>query len=402
MDSHQYEKNALCDITNFIDQEIYVLAVRSSFTPEYEKIINLADYTKKALLPVKNEFYDEPEYEEIVEIIVDVIGTGGALKVLHEEIYHYLEDRYRIHEEDYEDAEYIKKIENMKLKTISCASSIYKTHEDILFSFNHLYPPYVFCLNNDHLLALLYYYNKEYLPKKKEFTGGGEVICTQPPYKMMRRYSYSKYRTRHIIHEVDVPNNTLKKSIESGDFKLSIADEKDPLTLACFLLLGFKDAKRVEYTNELRISIDTSSPLDDFEVDKILTMIRCDLSNLQRNNKYSEYRTSQNIKDLERAINIPDISTDNYVAIKKLHTPQIENLKTELNAKNYLCGLIILYRYLFERSVSKDSLEKLCDNLSGELVNSIKIDESKFSSETILRGYKQVKKIFQEQIKILQ
>ncbi|EHF4937019.1 hypothetical protein CF635_003636 [Enterobacter hormaechei] len=402
MDSHQYEKNALCDITNFIDQEIYVLAVRYSFTPEYEKIITLADYTKKALLQVKNEFYDEPEYEEIVEIIVDVIGTGGTLKVLHDEIYYYLEGRYQIHEEDYDDAGYIKTIKKMKLKTISCASSIYKAHEDISFSFNHLYPPYVFCLNNDYLLALLYYYNREYLPKKKEFIGGGEVICTQAPYKIMRRYNYSRYRTRHIIHEVDVPDNTLKKSIESGNFKLSIADEKNPLTIACCFLLGFKNTKSVEYTNELRVSIDTSSPLDDFEVDKILAMIRCDLSNLQRNNKYSEYRTSQDTKDLERAMNIPDISTDNYVAIKKLHTPQIENLKTELNAKNYLCGLIILYRYLLEHSVSNASLEMLCHNLSGELVNSIKLDDSKFSSDTILRGYKQVKKIFQDQIQILQ
>lgn len=31
MDNFHYEENALCDITNFIDQEIYVLAVRSSY-----------------------------------------------------------------------------------------------------------------------------------------------------------------------------------------------------------------------------------------------------------------------------------------------------------------------------------------------------------------------------------
>ncbi|OXZ49387.1 hypothetical protein RW71_04416 [Escherichia coli] len=402
MDSFPYEENALCDMTNFIDQEIYVLAVRSSFKSEYEKIINLAEYTKEALQPVKDEFYDESEYEEIIEIVVDVIGTGGALNVLQDEINHYLESRFRIHQEECDDVEFIQKIENMKLKTISCVSSIYKAYEGISFSFNHQYPPYVFCLDNNYLFALLYYYNKEYLPKRKEFKGGGEIITTHAPYKIMRRYSYSRYRARHITHEVDVPNNTLKKSIENGNFKLNIANENDPLMIGCAFLLGFKDTKSVAYTNELRISIDTSSPLDDFEVDKILAMIRCDLSNVQRNNKYSEYRISQDIKDLERAMDIPDISTDNYVAIKKLHAPKIAKLKTELNAKNYLCGLIILNRYLFENSASNASLEKLCDDLSEELVESIKLDDSKFSSDTIIRGYKQVRKLFQDQIQRLQ
>ncbi|WP_251268706.1 hypothetical protein, partial [Enterobacter hormaechei] len=68
---------------------------------------------------------------------------------------------------------------------------------------------------------------------------------------------------------------------------------------------------------------------------------------------------AKEIKDIERAIKIPEISTDNYVVLKKLHTPQIEKLKTELNAKNYLCGLIILHRYSFEKSDTPPSLEKL-------------------------------------------
>lgn len=400
MDNFHYEENALCDITNFIDQEIYVLAVRKSYPSEYEKIIKLADYLKETLNPENEDFYDESVYEDIVEIMVNYLVTGETLDVLHDTMNDYLDRTYQINE-CAEDLVYLNKVDSLKAKIFSCFACAYKAFGKVSFSFSHQYPPYVFCINNNHLFALLYFYNKEYLPKKKEFIGGGETIFTNAPYKIMRRYNYSRYRTRHIQHEVDVPCNTLKKSIQKGEFKINISNEHDPLMQECYFLLGFRDKERVCYTNELRVSIDTSSPLDDFEVDKILTMIRCELSSLQRENKYSEYQIAQDINGLERAMKIPDISTDDYVAIKKLHTPQIEKLKTDLNAKNYLCGLIILHRYLFERSTSSTSLYKLCSDLSDELMDSIKIDGSKFSSDTILRGYKQVKKIFQAQEQML-
>lgn len=400
MDNFHYEENALCDITNFIDQEIYVLAVRSSYPSEYEQIIKLADYLKGKLNPVNEEFYDESVSEEIIELIVNYLATGETLDALHSEINDYLDSTYHI-KEYAEDSVYLNKVDSTKAKFISCASCAHKEFGKISFSFIHQYPPSLFSINNNHLFALLYFYNKEYLPKKKEFIDGEEITFTNAPYKIMRRYNYSRYRTRHIQHEVDIPINTLKKSMQKGDFKINISNKNDALIQECISLLGFRDKQRVSYTNELRISIDTSSPLDDFEVDRILAMLRCELSTLQRENKHSEYQIAQNMNDLERATKIPDISTDDYVALKKLHTPQIEKLKTDLNAKNYLCGLIILYRYLFERSASSTSLEKLCSDLSDELMNSIKIDGSKFSSDTILRGYKQVKKIFQAQEKIL-
>lgn len=355
---------------------------------------------KGKLNPVNEEFYDESVSEEIIELIVNYLATGETLDALHSEINDYLDSTYHI-KEYAEDSVYLNKVDSTKAKFISCASCAHKEFGKISFSFIHQYPPSLFSINNNHLFALLYFYNKEYLPKKKEFIDGEEITFTNAPYKIMRRYNYSRYRTRHIQHEVDIPINTLKKSMQKGDFKINISNKNDALIQECISLLGFRDKQRVSYTNELRISIDTSSPLDDFEVDRILAMLRCELSTLQRENKHSEYQIAQNMNDLERATKIPDISTDDYVALKKLHTPQIEKLKTDLNAKNYLCGLIILYRYLFKRSASSTSLEKLCSDLSDELMNSIKIDGSKFSSDTILRGYKQVKKIFQAQEKIL-
>ncbi|KDE34243.1 hypothetical protein AW40_23185 [Kosakonia radicincitans UMEnt01/12] len=396
MKNSDYDEYELSEIINFIAQEIYVLAVKYSHASEYELINRLADDIRKYLRAIKNELQDESACEEIIEIMVNNIATYEKKENICEKINDYIDYLYPLEEDD--DNNYIKDIEALKRKIISIATEVCNKYSTMKFNLEYLYPPYVFCLDNDYLHALVYFYNKEYLPKKKEFKNGLVIENTISPYKTTGRYSYSKYRFRSIQNNVEVPQETLKKAMSSGQFILEVKDKKDPLIQEYFLLQGLRDLERVSYTNELRISIDTSSPLDNFEVDKILTMIRCELSVLQRKNKYSEYLMAKDENDFERAFEIPDINTESYIKLKKLHTPRIENLKTDLNAKNYLCGMIILNRYLFDNEKSKRSLETLCEDLSSELIDALKIDDSKFSKDTILRGYKQVKKIFQNQI----
>ncbi|EKN3569515.1 TPA: hypothetical protein PXJ50_000349 [Yersinia enterocolitica] len=400
MKTSDYDEYELSEIINFIAQEIYVLAVKHSHTSEYELINQLAVDIRKGLHAIKNELQNESTHEEITEIMVNNIATDVKNENLYEKINDHIDYLYPLDEDNDNDNDndYIKDIEILKRKIISCATEVCNKYSDMRFNLKYHYPPYVFCLDNDYLLALIYFYNKEYLPKRKEFKDGSEITHTISPYKTTRRYGYSKYRTRYIQNDVEVPQETLKKTMNSGEFKLELTDEKDPLIQEYFLLYGLRDFERVSYTNELRINIDTSSPLDDFEVDKILTMIRCEISNLQRDNKYSEYLMAKDINDFKRAFEIPDIKTENHLNIKKLHTPQIESLKTDLNAKNYLCGMIILNHYLFDNGKPKHSLDKLCATLSSELIDTLKIDDSKFSPDTILRGYKQVKKAFQNQI----
>ena len=403
MDDFDIEENAFYDICNFIDQEIYVLAVRSSFLEEYESVVKLANDINEALHSIKDEFNDDSKIEEIIEIVVNAVGTGITFESLHDNLIYYIDSEYSLPEDENKDdhIEYIKEVEDLKAKTISCISEVYKFHGGLSFTFKHQYPPYVFCLDNDYLDALQYFYNKEYLPKKREFKGGVEITTIRAPYRILKRYNNSRYSTSIKQFEVNVPEKNLKKSIESGEHENCLPNENENLITELFKLLALNDTDRVAYTNELQISIDTSSPLNNYEVDKILAMIRFELSTIQKRNKHSEYRMAKEIKDIDRAIKIPEISTDNYVVLKKLHTPQIEKLKTVLNAKNYLCGLIILHRYSFEKSDTPPSLEKLRSDLSEKLMFSMNIADSKFSSNTILRGYKQVKKIFKEKIRML-
>lgn len=396
--SSDYDDNELSEIISFIAQEIYVLAVKHSHASEYETINQLAADIRKSLHAISDELQNESAHEEITEIMVNNISAGERNENLYEEINNYIDYLHPLDEDNVHDNDYIKFIEILRGKFISCAVGICNKYRDARINLKHQYPPYVFCLDNNYMHALIYFYNKEYLPKRKELKNESEITHTIAPYKIRRPYGYSKYRTRCIQNDVEVSQETLKKAMKSGEFSLCLTDEKDPLTQELFLLYGLRDVKTVSYTNELRISIDTSYPLDDFEVDKILTMLRCEISNLQRNNKHSEYLMAKDINEFKRAFEIPDITTENYLKIKKLHTPQIENLKSDFNAKNYLCGMIIFNRHSFDNEKPKRSIDKLCDDLSREFTNELKIAGSKFSLDTILRGYKQVNKAIQNQI----
>jgi len=397
MFTFDYEGNALSDITNFIAQEIYLLAVRHTYPSQCEHIKQLAKQIKNELLFVKDEFNDEPAYEEIVAIVINSILTDVNEESLQEELIYCLNNRHSFYVDD---EDHIIYLERMKQKIASCVSIFFKEFNGASLKIPHQYPPYLLTLEHDLISALVYFYNKEYLPKIKDTKEMREICTTSAPYEIIRRYGFSRYRTRLIQHEVEVPTITLKKRMKNSKV-IEVSNEKDSFVQEYFNLAALSDVDSVSYTDELRISIDTSSPLDDLEVDKILAMIRCELSSLQRNNKHSEYRLAIGRDDLRRAARIPDITTEDYVTIKKLHASQIQELNTALNAKNYLCGLIILYRSKFEPENDNSSLEQLCYGLSEELINSVMIDRSKFSPDTIARGYKKVKKLFDNQIKML-
>lgn len=161
------------------------------------------------------------------------------------------------------------------------------------------------------------------------------------------------------------------------------------------------DYDSLSYRNELRVSIDTSGPLKNIEVDRIIARIRTELYLIQSHNKRNEYILSKTIDDLKKAIKITELKNNDFLDIKELYESPIFEKKTEAKLKNHLCGLIILYRYNIDNSHKGNSLQKLCSNLSDEIVDIIKLDNSKFSSETIFKSYKTVRKLLNERIKLL-
>ncbi|MFK3842119.1 hypothetical protein [Serratia sp. NPDC087055] len=398
MNAVDHDRHAFSDITDFIAQEIYILSVRKKFPLEFDLICQLAKDTKEEFNFVKDEYNEHYAYEDIVEILINSIATKGDKNSLQKEICYHL-DNIRLGHEDNDNL--FNYIANLKNRVLTSLVRLSEKYCKFSLNFTPQYPPYIFCLNNDYLSALVYYYGKEYLPKEKYTKEGRETCFTNAPYKLRKCYWYSTYRTRHMQHEVDVPENTLKKSIKKEQLIINFKDEQESLIQEFLVMDMLRDMDTVSFTHELRISIDTSAPLDDLAVDKLLAMIRNELSSLQLKNKYSKYILAESMDDLEEASKIPTIKSHGLIDLKELHSSQIPGLTSYYTAKNYLCGLVILHRHLFDHKREGSSLDNLCSDLSEELTNVIKIDNSKFSPVTIIRGYKQVRKLLHNQIKLL-
>ncbi|AVF38243.1 hypothetical protein [Rahnella sikkimica] len=396
MNIDDYERDAFSDITNFIAQEIYVLAVRKSFPLEFNLIMQLTNNIKEEFNFVKDDFNETTTYEYIVETLINSIVTEGDNDSLLEKVNYHLDNIYPYYED-----EHLNHITNLRNRIIESLGKIIKKNSGFQININHLYPPYVLCLNNDYLSALVYYYGKEYIPTEIKTKEGRKISFTNAPYELRKRYSYSNCRTRLIQHEVNTPKGTLKKTLINNGLTMDFTGDQEYLIQEIFLLDFLPDSETVSFTDELRVSINTSIPLDDLEVDKILAIIRCEISSLQRDNKHGKYLLAESLNDLEKASNIPDIKNHDMINLKELHKSHVPELTTFYQAKNYLCGLVILYRNLFIHKYDGTSLEDLFSDFSEELTEVIKIDNSKFTPVTISRGYNKIKKIFINQINSL-
>ena len=71
------ESNALSDVTNFISQEIYKLAVIKQYPNEYSEIFNLARNITKELTHLFDQGCD-PELEALRDTLVDLIVHGAT------------------------------------------------------------------------------------------------------------------------------------------------------------------------------------------------------------------------------------------------------------------------------------------------------------------------------------
>ncbi|MEX6324101.1 hypothetical protein AB6F65_18735 [Providencia hangzhouensis] len=393
---YNYDDDMLLDITSFIAQEIYVLAVRQQFPLEFDLIRQLGKNIKEKLNFIKENYNESSAYETISEMLINNIVMDEDNGLLLEKIEHYLDNLYTVHEE--EDG-LINHINDLKKDASTCLKELFEIYSNFESNFIHHYPPYVLLLDNNYLHSLAYFCSKEYLPKKENTTEGRITSITHAPFELRRRYENSKYRTKDIQNEIEVPTSTLKRSTK----KININEfEGDERLLEAFYTLNFlTDQDTVSITHELRVSIDTSTPLDDLTVDKILAMVRYNLSRVQLKNKDAKYLLAENMYDLKKAMNIPDIKIDDQLLnIKRLYTPQVNGLKNDYSAKDYLCGLVILYRNFFDDEYSNTSISNLCSDLSDELMG-YKISNLGFSDTTIQKGYNNVKRLFDNQIKLL-
>ncbi|WP_099074894.1 hypothetical protein [Proteus alimentorum] len=164
---------------------------------------------------------------------------------------------------------------------------------------------------------------------------------------------------------------------------------------AFFSLSFLLDQNEVYITDKIIFHVDMSKPLTDLQVEKVLEYVKIDIAKYQRENKMSKSILAKDMDELLKVNDIPDLKVTNYVKLKEIHKAVIPSLNNATKAKNLLCGLIILTRYLLQPKPNSISLEKLYGDLSSEL--EIELGNS-FSVHTIESAYKEINKIYKQNI----
>lgn len=402
--------NALSDVTNFIAQEIYKLAVIKQFPDEYSEIFNLAqDITREFtdlfgngidtdLRALKDTVVDlivcgatEPEFEDYVSRILLIENINPSETDNSDESFDYEKDEYEI-----------------KMAAVEVAKQIFSKNRSFKTTITHKYPPRVIGYRYDYREALAYYYGLCY---HSQFDSKTDTITFhQAPYESFRPYADKIVaQSKCIEQEFQIPDTALsnKKSLTYSSY-----EALQPL-ISMSILRGEQPKKSVIKTTEVRFRLDLTEPLSNEELDRVLARLRSVISFAQFGNSNASMLLAESEAELIQAYNIPSLTHTEHTEFKRLHKVQLPELNSPHHAKAYLCGLIVLFEHYVQVNSSPDSLSfSWRKNEDGRTTlsryDAVSIDLSKehgeegFSAGTIEKGYKLVKSVFNRHIREFQ
>lgn len=407
--SQEIEKErALSEVTNFIAQEIYKLAVMEYYPERYSEIKDLSNKIWDKFRSLRDQGIDdlidnlsseiidhtvlqvdEHNFDIIIKEMIDdegkcvlaLIGSPDTEIVAN---YDYLE-----HESE------------LKKNAFKVAKEIFLEYRGFNCNIRHKYPPHILSFNFDYEEALEYYYGLNFLSKKQ----GNTITTISPPYFSIKPYSTKSIsRIKVITEKIEISNQALSKNLPTN---IELGTNEIDL-LKCYISLNIakqlNPSNSIEYSHKLRCELDTSNPLSEKEIDKFFSFLRSEIASIQRKNKQCKLLMAENQKDLIDAHKILEIKSDNWEKIEKLHKAELPNLETASHAKNYLLGLILANEH-YNKKNSKllngkgDGLNisDRADFVSQKLAKSH--GEKGFTSCMIKKGYKSIRTAINNHIK---
>jgi hypothetical protein len=412
------ECNALSDVTNFIAQEIYKLAVIKQYPNEYSEIFNLARNITKELTDLFDQGFN-PELEALRDALIDLIVHGATKSdfegyvssVLQIENINKLEfgsitPNLESTDNSGEPFDYEKHEHEIKVAAFGVAKQIFFKNRGFKTTIPHKYPPSVIGYRYDYHEALEYYYGLYYHSQ----VGGNTTTFYHAPYDSFRPYAGRIVdQSKCIEREFLVPDTALSKK-ESLIYSNSEAIQ--PMC-SLDLLRGEEPKESVIKTTEIRFRLDLSEPLSNDELDRALARLRSVISSAQYSNSVASMLLAENETELIKAYNMPSLKHVEHTEFKRLHKVSLPELNSPHQAKAYLCGLIVLFEHYVRVNSSSDSLSfswgKNEDGLSTLLrFGAVSIELSKvhgeegFSAGSVEKGYKLVKEVFNSHIREFQ
>ena len=402
------KEHALSEITNFIAQEIYRLAVMEHYPENYSKIKGLSKKIWDKFLNLRDQGIDN---------LIDNLSS----EILDNIVFQIDEDNFDINIKKIIDDEgkcvlalvgspdtkivtnydYLEHENELKKNAFKTAKEIFLEYRGFNCNIPHKYPPYILSFTFDYRDALEHYDGLSFLQKKQ----GNKISIMSPPYFSIRPYSTENIsRIKVITEEIEIPNQALSKNLDT----VIELDTNTQDLLESYIDLdiyrSLNNCNSVTYISKLRCELDTSKPLSDKEIDKFFSHLRSEIVSIQHKNRQYRLLTAENQQELIDAYQIPQLKCDNWEKIEKLHKIELPDLNTSYHAKNYLLGLVLAHEHYMNKKKCKLSgkrddglkLSDRADFLSQELAK--KHGRKGFTASMINKGYKLVRKAINNHI----
>lgn len=407
--------NALSDVTNFIAQEIYKLAVIKQYPNEYSEIFNLAQNITKEFTDQfgQGDFLElEALRDELVDLIVlgatksdfeESVSSVFRIENIHQLEFSSVNDRLENTDNSDDSLDYEKREHEIKVAAYGVAKQIFFKKRDFKkTTIPHKYPPRVIGYRFDYHEALNYFYGLYYHAQ----VGSKTTTFFLPPYESFRPYANRIVdQSKCIEQEFQVPDTALSK-------KKSFTCSNDEVAGALCLMLmlrGEQPVNSVIKATEIRFRLDLSEQLSNEELDRVLDRLRSVISSAQFRNSGANMLLAENEAELIQAHNFPSLKCAEHTEFKRIHKVSLPELNSPHQAKAYLCGLIMLFKHFVRVNSSSDSLSFLWGKNEDGLSTLSRFDavskelsklhgEEGFSAGSVEKGYKLVKEVFNNHI----
>ena len=321
-DRKEQECDALSEVTNFIAQEIYKLAVIKQYSKEYNKIFNLSQSIIKEL----THLFEEPilDLKTLRDTLVDLIVQGATYSdfernvcsVLKIENINQLEFDNLTHNLESIDSsdepfDYEKYEHEVKVAAFGIAKQIFFKNRGFKTSIPHKYPSSVIGYKYNYHEALEYYYGLYYHSQVNSKTN--TLTVYRAPYESFRPYvNRIIHQSKCIEQEFQIPSTALsrKESLTCSSSELLQA------LCAMDLWRGQPPKKSVIKTTEVRFRLDLSEPISNEKLDIALARLRSVISSAQYHNSGASMLLAETETELIQAYKTPSLKHVEHTEFK--------------------------------------------------------------------------------------
>ena len=425
-------QEALSEITNFIAQEAYKLAVIKQFPADFSRICTLSSAIQKRLSPYYNDgnqhILEELEAKMVNHIVFCTEREQyeqDVIRVINEEDVFVTYLPISRPDSELESGDNDCGADNeLKAEIFKIVIDLIEEHSDFHCFIPHKYMPSILGEFFNFHDALEHIHVRFFIPttKVKHKTKGKEVTVTHPPYYSILPYAEKRVdRVQCKTEEIRVPETALSKNQQVKRVNINSPDVLESLFL--LEMLSIEDS--VNYTTQINFQLDLSKPITNEELDKVLARLRNEIAHRQLNNQLAKVCLAETDVDLIDANRTPKLKTVDSLDMIKMHKVSLPGLDCIENAKDFLCALILFWEHWVHVNESEESVSVTWEantdgvtllNRRGILANTLLekygskasktkvvgdkeyIDYHGFSPSMIERGCKKLNKVIQSHI----